>query len=125
MGKQDKAKSAPPAPGPFNNPFASLGGKLGPLPVGPPPAAPKPKPKKAPPERAVVRYERKGHGGKEVTRVEKLGLPAVELEVWLRSLKQSLGCGGVVDGEDLVLQGDQRERLRPLLEARGVKRIAG
>ncbi len=75
------------------------------------------------PARAHVRYERKGHGGKEATRVEKLELPLPQREEWLKALKQSLGCGGRVEGEDLVLQGDQRERLPPLLEARGVRKV--
>jgi translation initiation factor 1 len=75
------------------------------------------------PARAVVRYQRKGHGGKEVTVVEKLELPAPELESWLKALKQGLGCGGRVEGEALVLQGDQRERLPSALQARGVRKV--
>lgn len=75
------------------------------------------------PARAVVRYERKGHGGKEVTRVEKLELPSRELEVWLKALKGSLGCGGRVEEDALVLQGDQRDRLPPLLTAKGVRKV--
>jgi translation initiation factor 1 len=75
------------------------------------------------PARAVVRYERKGRGGKEATLVEKLGLPARELERWCGDLKKALGCGGKVDGDDLVLQGDQRARLPELLEARGVRKV--
>jgi translation initiation factor 1 len=55
--------------------------------------------------------------------VEQLGLRESELEKWLKALKGSLGCGGVVEGEALVLQGDQRERLPALLEARGVRRV--
>ncbi len=75
------------------------------------------------PARAVVRYERKGHGGKEATVVEKLELPERELEAWLKSLKQSLGCGGRVTEGAIVLQGDQRERLPPLLTAKGVRKV--
>ncbi len=122
MSKRDSKKPEP-AAAPFHNPFSGLGEKLGPLPPGP--STPTRIEKPAGPSRAVIRFERKGHGGKEVTRVEKLDLPAPELERWLRELKGALGCGGTVDGEDLVLQGDQRERLRGLLEARGVRRISG
>jgi translation initiation factor 1 len=68
--------------------------------------------------------ERKGHGGKEVTVVEQLGLSARELEKWLKELKQSLGCGGAVDGDALVLQGDQRERIQAVLTKKGVRRIS-
>ena len=80
------------------------------------------KPEAKGPARAVVRYERKGHGGKEVTRVEKLELPARELEVWLKAMKGALGCGGRVEDDALVLQGDQRDRLPPLLTAKGVRK---
>lgn len=105
---------------PFNNPFAALQTKRDELPAGP---APKEKAPPPGPARAVVRLERKGRGGKEVTVVEKLELRPKELETWLKALKQALGCGGVVEGEALVLQGDQRERLPVLLEARGVQKV--
>jgi translation initiation factor 1 len=71
----------------------------------------------------VVRYERKGRGGKAVTVVEKLDLRPRELEAWLGELKRALGCGGVVEGDALVLQGDLRERVGRLLEARGVRKV--
>ena len=76
------------------------------------------------PARAVVRYERKGRGGKEVTLVEKLGLAADDLETWCRELKRALGCGGQVEGGAIALAGDQRGRLPALLEGRGVRRIS-
>ncbi len=123
MGKRDKKDEAPAAPAaPFNNPFAALAPKREALPQAPAaPAAKKPEPKG--PARAVVRMERKGRGGKEVTVVEHLELPAPQREVWLKALKNSLGCGGVVEDDALVLQGDQRERLPALLEARGVRKV--
>jgi translation initiation factor 1 len=105
---------------PFNNPFGALRERLGDLPAGPAPAPPAPA---KGPARAVVRMERKGRGGKEVTAVEQLDLPPRELTVWLKDLKAALGCGGVVEGDALVLQGDQRKRLPELLAARGVRKI--
>ncbi len=105
---------------PFHNPFGALKEKLGELPEGPKPRQPEP-PKG--PARAVVRMERKGRGGKEVTVVEQLGLKTKELDDWLKALKNALGCGGVVEGETLVLQGDQRKRLPALLESRGVRKV--
>ena len=126
MGKRDKKDEAPAAPAaPFHNPFAALAAKREELPAGPPPAAaPASKEKEAKgPARAVVRMERKGRGGKEVTVVEQLGLREAELETWLKALKNGLGCGGTVEGETLVLQGDQRERLPALLTARGVRKV--
>lgn len=107
---------------PFNNPFAKV--KRDVLPVGDKPAThAQPRRESKGPARAVVRMERKGRGGKEVTVVEQLGLGPRELEAWLKALKQSLGCGGAAEGATLVLQGDQRERLPALLEARGVRRV--
>ena len=70
-----------------------------------------------------MRYERAGRGGKEATVVERLGLSTADAETWCRELKRQLGCGGGVEGEDLVFAGDQRTRLPRLLEARGVARI--
>lgn len=107
---------------PFHNPFGALAGLKDSLPAGKPPKLVAEVEKKRP-ARAVVRLERTGRGGKEVTVVSHLELPVMERDVWLKSLKNALGCGGQIDGEALVLQGDQRERLPPLLEKRGVKKI--
>jgi len=108
---------------PFNNPFAGLKDKLGEVPRGPEQRSTPAHPPKGP-ARAVVRLERKGRGGKEVTVVEQLALPMPALQEWLKALKGALGCGGAVDGDALVLQGDHRERVRTLLEERGVRRIS-
>ncbi|MCP3100131.1 translation initiation factor [Myxococcus sp. K15C18031901] len=124
MGKRDKKDEPAAPPAPFHNPFAALAAKREALPAGPvtpPPAARTVEPKG--PARAVVRMERKGRGGKEVTVVEHLELPAPQREVWLKALKNALGCGGVVEDDTLVLQGDQRERLPALLESRGVRKV--
>jgi translation initiation factor 1 len=110
---------------PFHNPFAALKDKLGDLPRGPDPASAERavEPVRKGPARAVVRLERKGRRGKEVTLVEQLGLRERELADWLKEMKAALGCGGAIEGDALVLQGDHRERLRELLEARGVRKV--
>lgn len=82
----------------------------------------KPEPAKGP-AWAVVRMERKGRGGKEATIVEKLGLAPAELERWCKELKQALGCGGVVEGDAIILQGDLRPRLTAVLTKRGVRKV--
>ena len=56
--------------------------------------------------------------------MERLELPQEGLDRWLVALKRKLGCGGVREGEVLVLQGDQRSRLPGLLEQRGIKRVS-
>jgi len=81
------------------------------------------KPESRAPNRAVVRIERKGRRGKEATVIEKLALPATELEQWCRELKQALGCGGSVEGDAIVLQGDLRSRLEAVLTTRGVRNV--
>ena len=124
MSKDRPRDSRPAAPAPDRSasPFAALEALRGSLPAGPAaPAVPEAKPRG--PARAVVRMERKGRGGKEVTVVEKLGLREPELAVWCRDLKQALGCGGAVDGELIVLQGDLRSRLPAVLTARGVGKV--
>ena len=105
-----------------DSPFAALAGLRDRLPEGTAPA-PAPVKEAKGPARAVVRLERKGRGGKEATIVEHLGLPAAELERWCKDLKSALGCGGAVDGAAIVLQGDLRRRLEPLLVARGVRKV--
>ena len=113
---------APPGNRPNANPFAALEALRGSLPSGP--AAPRPIPDKpSAPGRAVVRMERKGRGGKEVTVVDKLGLGPAALEIWCRDLKHALGCGGSVDGETILLQGDLRSRVPAVLTARGVAKV--
>jgi translation initiation factor 1 len=110
---------------PFHNPFAALKDKLKDLPRGPEHAAEPPSPELLAkgPARAVVRLERKGRRGKEVTVVAQLDLRESELRDWLKELKAALGCGGAVEGESLALQGDHRERVAALLRARGVRRV--
>jgi translation initiation factor 1 len=105
---------------PFNNPFGALQGLKGSLPQGQSKEALE---AKKGPAKAVVRMERVGRGGKEVTVVEQLDLPVNQREDWLKSLKTALGCGGAIEGTSLVLQGDQRERLPKLLEKRGVRKV--
>ena len=106
----------------LGSPFAQLEALRDKLPEGPRPGAPAPAAPKGP-ARAVVRMERKQRGGKEVTVIEKLALPPAELARWCKELKQALGCGGSVDGDMIILQGDLRSRLETVLVARGVVRV--
>lgn len=71
----------------------------------------------------MVRLEKKHRRGKEVTVIEKLALAPPELEKWCRELKQAMGCGGSVEEGAIVLQGDLRQRLPPVLTAKGVGKV--
>ena len=69
----------------------------------------------------VVRRERKGHGGKTVTRItgwEEQGLDSLAKE-----LKKKLGCGASREGGDILVQGDHVGRVAALLRERGVPRV--
>ncbi|HMK72651.1 MAG TPA: translation initiation factor [Myxococcaceae bacterium] len=112
-----------PPPEPFHSPFAGLGVLRDALPPFAP-ASPRARAERSAPPRAVVRLERKGRGGKEVTVVEQLALPRGELEAWLADLRRALGCGGAEEDGALVLQGDHRRRVEEWLRARGVRRVS-
>ena len=102
------------------NPFASL--DLGSLREGPS-ALPvtSVSPRKESIERILLRRSTAHRGGKTVLILEGFS-PAwneSKLEDLLRKLKASLGCGGQLSGRTLEIQGDQPDRLQPLLESRG------
>lgn len=69
---------------------------------------------------AKLRLESKGRGGKSVTVV--FGLPNNEpyLNELAKALKASCATGGTVKDGTIELSGDVRERVRPLLKARGM-----
>jgi translation initiation factor 1 len=119
--RRKKADGPAPRPAPWPSPFAGLGALRETLPPGP---APRARTKRVAPPRAVVRLERKGRRGKEVTVVEQLALSATERQAWLAELRRALGCGGVEEEGALVLQGDHRRRVERWLVAQGVGRVS-
>lgn len=77
----------------------------------------------------VVRLARetKGRKGAGVTLVTGLPLAERDLAALAKRLKTRCGVGGAVKDGVIELQGDQRDKLAPLLEAEGyrVKRAGG
>jgi translation initiation factor 1 (eIF-1/SUI1) len=73
--------------------------------------------------RIVLQFERKGHGGKQATRVEGLPFNAEALGRLARDLRRDMGCGAWVEGETILLQGDLTERLKDWFGKKGVRRI--
>lgn len=69
--------------------------------------------------RCVLRLEKKGRGGKSVTVVADLPKSQAFLAALAAELKRACGTGGTVADAAVEIQGDQRERLRPLLAAKG------
>ena len=66
----------------------------------------------------VLRLEKKGRGGKTVTVVAGLPGNAAFLASLASELKRACGTGGTAAAGAVEIQGDQRERLRPLLAAK-------
>ena len=69
---------------------------------------------------AKLRIENHGRGGKRVTVI--FGLPdnAAFLKALAAALKAACGTGGTVKPGTVELAGDVRERVRPMLVARGM-----
>jgi translation initiation factor 1 len=78
-------------------------------------------------QKATVRLDRKGRGGKSVTVIEGLQIPQKEREALLKQLKAKLGTGGTVKDTCLEIQGDHRDGLMAALEKLGypTKRSGG
>ncbi len=108
-----------------SNPFDALAGLREQLPEGEAAAEPEASAVDSAPSagarRVILRRQNKGHGGKTVTRIE--GLPAYDSLV--AQIKSGLGTGARKDGEDLIVQGDQRERVRVMLEGLGHSVVIG
>ena len=73
------------------------------------------------PDRIVARLsvEKARRNGKTVTAIDGLPRNQPFLAALASDLKRSCGTGGTVAEGRVEIQGDQRERLRPLLTARG------
>jgi translation initiation factor 1 len=67
----------------------------------------------------VLRLEKKGRGGKTVTVVAGLPRNAAFLASLAAELKRTCGTGGTAAEGAVEIQGDLRERLRPLLSGKG------
>jgi len=67
----------------------------------------------------VLRLEKKGRGGKSVTVVAGLPRNQTFLSGLAAELKRACGTGGTAADGAVEIQGDQRERLRPLLVGKG------
>lgn len=67
-------------------------------------------------------FERKGRGGKTVTILaDFVGVDDAAIKQLASELKQKLGCGGSVDGGEILIQGDRRADIKKLLTQRGYK----
>jgi translation initiation factor 1 len=119
-----------------HSPFAALSGLSGriapPVPEPSSSAASEPSPRSEaaakPRGRVVLRRETKHRGGKAVVIVSGFdalsAFDAAAIEALAKECKQRLGCGGTVDGGEIVLQGDRLADVAALLHDKGF-RVAG
>lgn len=70
--------------------------------------------------KVIVRLSRKGRGGKIATTIEGIADGA---KAALKDLKRELGTGGHVDGELVVIGGDQVDRVCAWLDAHGARKV--
>ena len=66
-----------------------------------------------------IRRETSGRKGKGVTTVSGVPLPDAALKQLAARLKKSCGTGGSLKAGVIEIQGDQREKLKQLLEQEG------
>lgn len=74
-------------------------------------------------DKIILRRERKGRGGKTVTLVNGLSLPAPRLELLARDMRRGLGCGATIEHGTVVLQGDITSRAEEWLRKHGAARV--
>lgn len=76
--------------------------------------------------KAVVRQERKGHGGKTVTVIDGAAIARVDdLAALAKTLRKALGAGARVEGGKLLVQGDQRDAACAWLTKQGASVVVG
>ena len=75
-------------------------------------------------QRWIVRISKKGRGGREATLLSARGLPDNEdLSSLAKRIRKQMGCGASLEGADVLVQGDQRERLEAWLLKHGARRV--
>lgn len=64
--------------------------------------------------------DRKGRGGKLVTRIEGLVMSAESLKALTREIKQKCGAGGAIKDFTIEIQGDVRDQVLEMLLKKGM-----
>lgn len=75
---------------------------------------------------ARIQRQTSGRKGKGVCLITGIDLDDTELTKLAAELKKKCGCGGAVKDGIIEIQGDKRDLLKSLLEAKGMKvKLAG
>jgi translation initiation factor 1 len=73
-----------------------------------------------------IRKETKGRKGKGMSIIDGLDMNESELKALCKELKKQCGCGGAVKEFSIEIQGDVRDKLKQILEAKGKRvKLAG
>jgi translation initiation factor 1 len=72
-------------------------------------------------------YSKKGRAGKPVTVIKRFKGSKNEIKDLAKILKNKCGVGGSVKDEQIIIQGEYRDKITSILESMGhsVKRIGG
>ncbi len=84
-------------------------------------------PTELPKQYLEAHYSSKGRAGKVVTLIKGFHGSEAELKALAKALKTAIKVGGTVKNEEILIQGDHREKIMETLNAMGhqVKRIGG
>jgi translation initiation factor 1 len=78
-------------------------------------------------QRLEAHFSNKGRGGKTVTIIKGFAGTEEDLKILAKQLKNHCGVGGSVKEGDIIIQGNQREKIMRFLTDQGfrVKRVGG
>ena len=67
--------------------------------------------------------EKKGRGGKSVSIVTGLRIPKDEVNQIAKDLKKLCGVGGSVKNNEIIIQGEKRDKILDYFKSRGVSDV--
>ncbi len=76
-------------------------------------------------QQLLILLDKSGRAGKQVTVVKGFTGKTGDIEVLSKKLKTKCGVGGSVKDREILMQGDQREKLVKILQQEGYKAKRG